>query len=284
MRKTILLISLFLFTSVTFFSCGFKRLDSTNAKDNNILRVGIDLKFPPFMYVSDNGTPTGLEPDLARAFGKYLEMEIEIVNTDFSMLIPALQTGAIDIIISDISITPERKTNIDFSIPYRYGRTTALVNKDFYKKNKISEQMSAKNFFSIPNANFIGLSGTVGTIIPSHYGIMANEATEIGTALMEITTGLSDVIVGSYVIFGDYNANRDTTELYLGIPDATPSAFAVKKGNTELINQANEFIATLYQPGGLYEQLATKYDDDIHKVFFNDELGLNYITRKPEFK
>lgn len=283
MKKLIKLLITIIIISVAFVSCGSKT-EEEKENTNKPLRVGIDLKFPPFMYEDEKGNPIGLEPDLARAFGVYINREVEIVNTDFSMLISSLQTGEVDIVISDISVTPERSQKVDFSDGYRYSRTPVLVNKDFYDKNNITDQMSADEFFNIPNARFVGLSGTVGTIIPARYGIEATEATEIGTAIMEITTGQADAIVGSYVVFGDHNANKDTTEIYLGIPDSTPSAFAVKKGNTELIEQANNFIATLYQDGGLYEELAKKYDEDINKVFFNDELGLEYIVQKPSEK
>jgi polar amino acid transport system substrate-binding protein len=247
-----------------------------------VLKVGIDLKYPPFMYLDEKGTPTGLEPDLARAFAEYLGMKVEIVNTDFSMLIPALETGEVSIVISDMSITEERKQKVDFSQGYRFGRTTALVNKEFYDQHHISDDMDPDTFFHLEGIKAIGLSGTVGTIIPQQYGIEATEATEIGTAILEVTTGNSNVLVGSYVVFGDHNANRDTTELYLGIPNYVASAFAVKKGNNELIERANAFIATLYEKGGLYEQLATKYDKSISEVFFDDSIGLDYIVAKPQ--
>ena len=283
MKKQITLIGIILLLAIILINYSDKKSIS---KENvqNTLKVGIDLKFPPFMFENDDNIASGFEPDLARAFGDYLNMDVKIINTDFSMLIPALQTGAVDIVISDISITPERMEKVDFSDGYRYGRTPVLISKNFYEENNITDEMSAKDFFNIPMAKFIGLSGTVGTIIPSHYGIEASEATEIGTAVMEIVTGQSDALVGSYVIFGDHNANKDTTELYLGIRDATPSGFAVKKGNTYLLTKSNEFIATLYQKGGLYEQLAAKYNSEIKKVFFNTELGLEYITSKPKTK
>ncbi|MGH4037952.1 MAG: transporter substrate-binding domain-containing protein [Sphaerochaeta sp.] len=278
MKNLTKLMTLTILFSVILMSCSTK--ETTTETDENTLRVGIDLKFPPFMYEDENNNPTGLEPELARAFGDYLGMNVEIVNTDFSMLIPALQTGEVDVVISDISVTPEREKSIDFSIPYRYGRTPVLVNKDFYDNNNVTDEMSASEFFNIKGAKFIGLSGTVGTIIPSRYGVEADEATEKGTAIMEVATGQSDAIVGSYVVFGDHHANPDTTEIYLGIEDSTPSAFAFKKGNTQMVEKANEFIETLYQDGGLYEQLAEKYDDEINKVFFSDGLGLDYIVSK----
>lgn len=171
------------------------------------------------MYEDEDGNPAGLEPDLARAFGEYLGQKVEIVNTDFSMLVPALDSGDIDIIISDLSYTKERTQKVDFSDGYRYGATTALVNKEFYDKNHVSDQMTAEDFFGLDGIKAIGLAGTVGVTVPQEYGVEVTEASEIASAIMEITSGSSNVIVGSYVIYGDHAANADTTELYLNIPE-----------------------------------------------------------------
>jgi len=234
------------------------------------------------MYLDENGEAAGLEPDLARAFADYLGKEVEIVNTDFSMLIASLETGEVDIVISDMSVNEQRKQKIDFSDGYRFGKTTALVNKTFYDANNITDDMDVEEFFGLEGIKSIGLSGTIGTIIPQKYGIEALEATEIATAIMEVTSGNSNVIVGSYVIFGDHAANPDTTEIYLGIPEYSTSAFAVKKGNIELLENANEFIKELYKEDGLYEQLRDKYDKAVAEVYFNDDFGLDYIVTKPQ--
>ncbi len=250
--------------------------------NEDILKVGIDLKYPPFMYLDDNGVPAGLEPDLSRAFGEYLGKEVEIVNTDFSMLIASLETGEVDIVISDMSVTEERKQKLDFSTGYRYGRIPVLVNKSFYDEKEITDEMSPEEFFALDGLKAIGLSGTFATTIPGDYGVEAAEATEIATAIIEVTTGSSNVIVGSYVIFGDHAANPDTTEIFLGLDQYSTSAFAVKRGNTELLEKANEFIHTLYEDGGLYEELAEKYDEVIHEVFFSEKYGLDFVVTKPE--
>jgi len=275
MKKIKRILIIILSTLLLLSSC-------SKQNEDNVIKIGIDLKYPPFMYLNENGVPTGLEPDIARAFGEYLNMEVEIINTDFSMLIPSLETGEVDIVISDMSVTEERKQKVDFTDGYRYGKTTALVNKEFYEKNNISDNMDVDTFFHLEGIKCIGLSGTVGTIIPQRYGIEPDEATEIATAIMEVKNGTSNVLVGSYVIFGDHAANKETTEIYLGIPDYATSAFAVKKGNSELLNQANQFIKTLYQEGGLYDQIKEKYDSEIKEIFFDENLGLEYITKMPE--
>lgn len=276
MKKIIIMLLMVTLILTTLSACS-----STPSDEKDILKVGIDLKFPPFMYLDENGTPQGLEVDLAYAFGDYIGKEVEIVNTDFSMLISSLETGEIDIIISDMSVNEERKEKIDFSDGYRYGRTLALVNKDFYEKYNITDDMPPEEFFSIEEMKVIGLSGTISVSVPRSYGKEATEVTEIASGIMEVTSGNYHVLVGANTIIGDHAANKDTTEIYYGIPEYSTSAFAVKKGNIKLLNQANEFIATLYEEGGLYEQLAEKYDDAVGEFLKDESLGLSYIINKP---
>ena len=80
-------------------------------------------------------------------------MKVEIVDTDFGLLIPALETGDVDILIADMSKTDERALKADFSDPYRYSQTLALVNKDFAAKNNITNDMTPYEFFHIADLN-----------------------------------------------------------------------------------------------------------------------------------
>lgn len=277
MKKKIWTILASLILVLAFTSCS-----TTDSKEDTALRIGIDLKYPPFMYLDENKQAAGLEPDLARAFGEYLGREVEIVNTDFSMLIVSLESEETDIVISDMSVKEERKQKVDFSDGYRYGRTVTLVNRDFYDEKQISDEMPVEDFFALDGLKMIGLSGTVSTLIPEKYGVEVTEATEISSALMEVVSGNYNVLVGSYAVYGDQAANPDTTRLYLGIPEYSTSAFAVKKGNTELLEKANAFIETLYEEGGLYDELAGKYDETVREAYFNENYGLEYITNKPQ--
>ncbi len=267
-----LLISIILILSITIAMTGC----SNNNASDNVLRVGIDLKFYPFMYL-DDGVPAGFEVDIANAFGEYIGMDVEIVNTDFSMLVPALDTGDIDIIISDMSAKPDREEKADFSIPYRYGRTLALVNKDFAIENNITSEMSEDDFFAIPGITFAGISGTIASSLPSERGAEVVEFTENASALMEVATGKLDALIGANIIYGDHAANKETTIVYEGITEVSASSFAVKKGDTKLLEQANAFITSMYEEGGFYDQAGTKYDDLIGEFLQNSDLGLDYI-------
>ncbi|MFI3326477.1 MAG: transporter substrate-binding domain-containing protein [Clostridia bacterium] len=249
----------------------------TSEESNEVLRVGMDLSFAPFSYLDDNGDIAGFEPQIAEAFAEYLGMEVEIVNTDFSMLIPALETGDVDILIADMSKTDERAEKADFSEPYRYTYTLALVNKDYAELNNITDEMSEEDFFAIEDISFVGLTGTKGVYYPQNYGITVTEVTEIGTGLMEVSNGTSDVLIASNEVHGFYAADPNNTIVYSGIEAQDGSCFVVAKGNDELLESANTFIETMYEDGGLYDQMAEEWDPIIAEFLQNDDLGLDYI-------
>lgn len=250
----------------------------SSESSEDVLRVGMDLKFPPFSYLDDNGEIAGFEPAIAEAFGEFMGMEVEIVNTNFSMLIPALDTGDVDILIADMSKNDERAEKADFSEPYRYTYTLALVNKEFAEANNITDDMPEEEFFNLADSKFIGLSGTMGVIYPQKYDVEVSEITEIGTGLIEVSSGLSNVLVASNEVHGFHAADEANTIVYGGIKEQIGSNFVVKKGNTELLEKSNEFIATMYEEGGLYDELKEEFDPIVAEFLQNDELGLDYIT------
>ncbi|MFI3129238.1 MAG: transporter substrate-binding domain-containing protein [Bacillota bacterium] len=274
MKKVFCIIMVMVILTTCLAGCG----SASDASSENVLRVGMDLSFAPFSYIDDNGEVAGFEPQIAEAFGEYLGMEVEIVAMDFSMLIPALEMGDVDILIADMSKTDEREEKVDFSDPYRYTYTLALVNKTYANENGITDEMSEEDFFAIDGMNFVGLTGTKGVYYPESYGITVTEVPEIGTGLMEVSNGMSDALVASNEVHGFHAADPDNTIVYSGIKSQEPSCFVVKKGNTELIELSNEFIATMYADGGLYDQIEAEWNPIIAEFLQNDELGLDYIV------
>ena len=87
-------------------------------KAANKLRVGVDLGAPFYGYVDDKMQPVGSDVDAARLLAEDLGVELEIVQTTNSARIPNLLSNKVDLIISSLSITPERAKVVDFSIPY----------------------------------------------------------------------------------------------------------------------------------------------------------------------
>src|ERR1700727_1786552 len=94
------------------------------------LVIGMELNYPPFEMTDSAGTPTGVGVDLAQALCAYLHRDIQIQNMPFEGLIPALKTGRIDLIISSMTATDERRKSIDFSDPYLSTGLAILVQKN----------------------------------------------------------------------------------------------------------------------------------------------------------
>ncbi len=83
--------------------------------EDGVLSVGSDIAYAPFeFFESGTETPDGLDVDLAEAIAEALGVEIEWINTGFDGIIPALQTEDFDILVSAMTITPERDEEIDF--------------------------------------------------------------------------------------------------------------------------------------------------------------------------
>jgi polar amino acid transport system substrate-binding protein len=82
------------------------------------VRIAIDTAIPPFGMTDDKMQPAGSDVETAKLLARDLGVPLEIVTTTGPSRIPTLQTNKADLVISTLSITPERAKVIDFSVPY----------------------------------------------------------------------------------------------------------------------------------------------------------------------
>lgn len=90
------------------------------------LRVGVAPSYPPIVFEQD-GEIVGLEADLARGLGARLGRRIVFERFDEHELLPALERGDIDVVMSGLSITPERAARVRFCLPYLQVGQLALI-------------------------------------------------------------------------------------------------------------------------------------------------------------
>lgn len=113
-------------------------------KERGELRVGLSADYAPMEFehtVNGKTEYAGVDIDLAKKIAKDNNLKLKIVNMSFDSLLGALKTGKIDIIISGMTSTPERKKQVDFSDSYMMTKNTMLVKKD-----KVSEYKDIKDF------------------------------------------------------------------------------------------------------------------------------------------
>lgn len=93
------------------------------------LRVGVAATREPFSFVDKNGRVSGHDGDLARLIAQRLNRPIEFQDMKFMALIPALQSGKIDLIVTGMSATDQRRKFVDFTEPYYANSQIMMVKK-----------------------------------------------------------------------------------------------------------------------------------------------------------
>ena len=114
--------------------CGGGDSKSSGSASKNgipsVIRVGAETTFPPFEFTKDDKY-VGFDIDLADAVIKQMGSKMEFKSMGFDALIPAVQSGQIDLIASGLNATPERAKQVAFSDPYfTQDGFIIIVNKD----------------------------------------------------------------------------------------------------------------------------------------------------------
>lgn len=226
------------------------------------LKVGMELKYPPFETKAADGTPDGASVMLAKALGKYLGKEVEIIDTPYPSLIPALETGKIDIILSSMTINEERLKKVDFSDPYTTSQLFMLVNKD----SKVQHPADLNS----PEIIIAAKTGTVGALWASANAPKAQikNIDEEASAVLEVSQGKADVFIYDPLSVIRHHENfPDTTRVvFEALPNTKGWGIAVQKGNTELLNQINAFLKEA-KTDGTFDKIRETYLKDKMEEF-----------------
>ena len=249
-----------LIIGVLVFGCS-KQEDTS--EEVSPLKVGMELAYPPFEMTDSDGNPSGISVDIVKAFGEYLGRPVEIQNIAWDGLIPSLKTGKVDMVLSSMTITEERKGSVDFSVPYCKSFLTMLIAKespvdDFSDLNDSDRVVAVRK-------------GTSAHLYASEYLPLAEIRVldKESACVLEVVEGKADAFLYDQLSnFRNWEKNRDTTRLNLD-PFQENFEFwgaAFKKGNSELQGQMDAFIPEFKKNGG-FDMLALKYLKEVKEVF-----------------
>jgi cystine transport system substrate-binding protein len=87
-------------------------------KARGTLRIGVEGTYPPFNYQDESGNLVGFEIDFANALAAQLGVKAEFQPTKWEGILAALDSGRLDVVINQVTITPERRQKYDFTEPY----------------------------------------------------------------------------------------------------------------------------------------------------------------------
>jgi len=106
------------------------------------LVLGTSANMPPMTYKQPSGKVIGLDVDIARVMASALDVKLSVKTMAFDKLVPALKAGDIDVIISNMTITPERNKSVAFVGPYMSSGKCIITKQEGLAKAEQSEDLN----------------------------------------------------------------------------------------------------------------------------------------------
>lgn len=214
-------------------------LETIKARDKLI--VGVFSDKPPFGFVNEQGGYVGFDTDLGKRFAKDLlgdETKIEFVVVEPASRIPFLQSDKVDLILANMTVTPERREAVDFTNPNLRVAVQALV----------PESSPVKSLNDLSSRTTIVTTGTTADIwlTKNHPDWKLLKFEKNSESLQALANGRGDAYAqDNLVLFSWAKKNPGYRVLEEKLGDEAPIAPAVKKGNTELRDWVNAELARL---------------------------------------
>ncbi|NDY93308.1 basic amino acid ABC transporter substrate-binding protein [Ideonella livida] len=220
-----------------------------------IYTVGTDAVYAPFEFQNERGEIQGFDIDLVKAVAQRAGIEVKFVNTPWEGMFNTLAQGDRDILVSAITITPERAQTMDFSAPYFDARQLIAV----------PAASKVQRFADLKPLRVAVQTGTTGDEVVSQLLGKTNprlkrfESTPL--ALQELDAGGVDAVVADNGVIAHYVAHHPGARFKsVEDPSFIPEQYGlvVKKGNAALLAQLNDGLVKLLADGG-YAEIHTRW-------------------------
>lgn len=220
--------------------------DGLGLVSDGTLTVCANLETPPNIYAEADGTPVGVEVEIAQDMAEEMGLEIEFMEYNFSGLIPALQAGQCDTIISSLYIKPEREAVASF-VPYlRSGSGVAVSEEN-------PEGITGYDD-TLCGVSAIGITGATGATMLEE---RSAECEAEGLEPIEITLTDKAADALQQVIAGQADAFMDTSEL-VGYYEKQSDGQFVPAG--EPVGEIEIGAASLKDNAALHDALQEAFD------------------------
>ena len=220
--------------------------------DKNRLRVGFST-FVPWAMKDKQGDFTGFEIEVAQRLAGDMGVDVQLVPTKWSGIIPALLTGKFDIIIGGMGITPERNLKVNFTSPYEFTGMSIVANR------KLAGGIQGLEGFNTSDITVVARIGTTAADAARKFLPEAEIRLfdDEGQALQEVLNNRAAAMVASQP-FPEFQSIKYNQKLYLPLDGRTftkePIGFAIRKGDPDFLNFLNNWILVRQADGWLKER------------------------------
>ena len=224
---------------------GAALLAGCGGSNSNTLKMITEATFPPYEFLRGQEI-VGIDVEICRAVAEHMGKEFRAETVDFDSVIPAVVSGKADLAAAGITITEDRKRNVDFSIPY--VKTGIVVSSK--NSNPFADVAQLKG-------RKIGVqSGTTSeTYVLEQLKQEPERSRSPAEACAALKAGRVDFVIAD--IDPAKNCVKGETDLQLSdFITSEEYAVAIRKGQPELLKAVNETIAELKANGKLAKWIA----------------------------
>jgi len=223
------------------------------------LRVGTSADTPPMTAHDRDGKLMGLEIDLVQALADTMNVKVRFVEMPFAQLIPALESGDIDLAAADMTITPERNARVAFAGPYYVSGNTLLARKRELADTEDPAQLDD------PKLSFAALDGSTGaSFVHAHMPKARFVAVRDNDAgVKALLAGEVDGVIADLQVCTIARWRHPDAELHMRhVPLTTePLGLALSPDSMLFLNLVTNYLNTLEETGEL-AQLKAKWLGD----------------------
>lgn len=262
MNKKLLIVPAILATLLSFTSCG-----ETNT--NGKLVIGLECDYAPFNWAENQANEytlkvankanlyaDGYDIQIAKILGEKLNMEVEIMQIDWTSLIPELQFGTINAVIAGMTDTEERRMSIDFTDEYYRSELVLVTSKEV--ADSYTEILTSTDFSSLINGKVVisqkdtVTDEVIETFKSNHGAIHATPVENFALAATDVSNGsafamtaelpVAQSIVASFTNLGIIRIDQSilgASQAELGV------SIGIKKGNTNLQTKLNQALSEI---------------------------------------
>lgn len=256
-KITVIMLTMVLVVASAFAltACGG---EEGEAEEDATLKVVTEATFKPFEFVEDGSDEIqGFDVDMMNAIAEDQGLTIEFVNMEFDALIPALDSNQGDIICAGMNkLSGDRAEQADFGETYFESDLMLLVKSDSTLTgiDDVKPDMKLASQIGTTGGDYVQELEKEGKIAK---GVVLNQWTDCYLQLQngDVQGVIVDLPVGNAYLEGHSDVAKFAGEKF---GDHEEFAFAVKKGNTELLDKLNTGLANIKE-NGIYDELVEKW-------------------------
>ncbi|MFA6937994.1 MAG: ABC transporter substrate-binding protein [Treponema sp.] len=234
----------------SFTGCSKKSAKSGLTLTDGVLKVGMEIGYPPFEYFDEDGvTPIGFDVELGKAIASKMGLKAEFVDTAWDGIFAGVDTSKYDVIMSAVTITDERKANYNFSNPYIGNGQAIILSKD--------STLAVKSPADLAGLRVGYQAETTSDIFMTKQAdaglqFTAEEYDKVMNAYDDVKLGRCDAAVSDSLVAVSYlgKENSPYKQVWAGTPDEY-FGICMKKGNDELTVAVNKALEEIKADGTL---------------------------------